>query len=221
MAKLTPKQRQKLEKGLVETQSNRANLRSRNRSLNDRFAALTSQPLVSDSGGLRANLKKIIPKHLMPQNVGQYNEVMWNYFFPFNFDFGDNPLYDVNTREEVNIQVDQEAGFLLTHISRDHNDPGQSGYNSPLSFTVRDLQSSRQYNDEPVPVQQFGFKGQPTFLDTPLYFAANARIQIAMTSWLPKGETFQTTGSGKHQIVLGGYRIRQSEAGKVLASIFL
>lgn len=221
MAKLTPKQRQAIEQGLSQVQTERTNLRSRDRSLNARAATLKSQPLISDEGGLRNNLKKVLPKHLIPQNVGHYNEVLWPYFFPFVFDFGDNPTYDSNTREEVNVQVDQEAGFLLTHISRDHNDPGQSGYYSPLQMTIRDLQSSRQFNDEPIPVQQIGYKSQVTVLDTPLFFAANARMQIQMTSWIPTGEQFATSGSGKHEIVLGGYRIRQSDAGKVLASIFL
>jgi hypothetical protein len=221
MTKLSPKQRLQLERGLQEVQSERTNLRSRDRSLNARTMALKSQPLISDKGELRSNLSKILPKHLMPQNVGHYNEVMWPFFFPFDFDLGANPTYDSNTRSEVNVQVDQEAGFLLTHISRDHTDPGQSGYHAPIQVSIRDLQSSRQFNDEAVPIQQFGFKAQATYLDTPLFFAANARMQIVMTSWIPVGSQFATLGSGEHQIVLGGYRIRQKDAGKVLASIFM
>jgi hypothetical protein len=177
--------------------------------------------LISDRGGLRANLQKIIPKHLMPQNVGNYNDVFWSYKFPFNFDFGVDPVYTSTTRQSSIIQVDQEAGFLLTHISRDANDPGQSGYYAPLQITVKDLQSSRQYNAEPIPIQHIGFKAQATYLDTPLYFASNARIEIEMTSWIPDGDQFATTGSGKHQLVLGGYRVREKDVSKVMTSIFL
>lgn len=218
---LTPKERQDLERKTQEVGNARTNLRSEERSLKAENLKLRSQPLVSDRGDLRTNLSKIIPKYLMPQNIGHFNEVLWPYWFPFNFDFGIDPTYDENSRETENVQVDQEAGFLLTHITRDHTDPGQSGYMSPTQITIRDLQSSRQFNDEPVPIQQFGFKAQPTYLDTPLFFRSNARMQIVMDSWIPRGSSFATTGSGKHQIVMGGYRVREKDAAKVIASIFI
>ena len=218
---LTPKERLKLEREITEIQNERANLRSRERSLNARSALLKSQPLVSDRGGLRNNIEKIIPKHLRPQNIGHFNEVLWNYWFPFDFDFGTDPTYDNTTRETTVTQVDQEAGFLLTSISRSATDPGQSGAFAPLHITVRDLQSTRQFNDEPIPLQQIGQKGEPTCLDTPLYFPPNARIELTISSWIPKGSSFATTGSGKHQIVLGGFRVREKDGAKALASIFV
>ena len=217
---LTPKQRQQLSREVVEMQQARSLNRQRERSLVTRAQRLKSQPLIGKDN-LKANLKKIIPKHLAPGNIGKIEDALWPYWFPFNIDFGTNPVYTINSRGQEVIQVDQEASFLLTHISRDHTDPGQSGYNAPLELTIRDLQSSRQFNDQPIPMQAIGFKAQPTYLDTPKFFAPNARIQIDLTSWLVAGETFATQGSGEHQFVLAGFRIRNKDAAKVLASIFV
>lgn len=221
LKKLTPNQRKRLEVEASQIQNERSNLRAKERTLKARSVSLSSQPLIADEGTLRKNLHKVIPKHLAPKNIGHFNEVLWPFWFPVDFDLGNNPTYDSNTREITNVQVDQEAGFLLTSISRDHNDAGESGYYSPLAITIRDLQSSRQFNDEPIPIQQFGYRSQPTFLDTPLFFAANSRISLELTSWIPRGEQFNTNGSGKHQFLLGGYRVRQKDASKVLASIFI
>jgi hypothetical protein len=220
--RISYEERLKLEKQIQEIQNERSNLRSRERSLKERAAKISSMPLVSLGGpNLKANLAKILPKHLCPSNIGDYNEVMWPYWFPFNFDFGDDPTFDVNTFREATVQVDQEAGFLLTHISRDSFDKGPAGYNAPLQITIRDLQSSRQFNDEPIPLQQIGYRSLPTYLDTPLYFAPNARIQLIMSSWIPDGEEFETTGKGNQQLMIGGFRIRKKDASKVLASIFI
>lgn len=218
---LTPKKRYDLQTRLQEIQQTRANNRARERSLVDRVQKLKSQPLVSRQGDLKANLLKILPKHMAPGNVGDINEVLWPFWFPFDFDFGTNPTFTINSRLSEIVQIDQEAGFLLTHISRDHVDPGPSGYQAPLQATIRDLQSTRQFNSEPIPIQMIGFKAQPTYLDTPHFFLPNARIQMDLSCWLPVGDTFAVQGSGEHQFVLGGYRIRNKNAAKVIASIFV
>jgi hypothetical protein len=203
---------------IKELENQRKINRARERSLRSRAHLLSAQPVIKDSGTLRKNLEKIIPKHLSPTNIGKLNEVEWFFWFPLDFDFGTDPTYTETTRQSRQFQVDQEAGFLLTHISRTHDSSGPSGAQAPLQMTLRDNQSSRQFNDAPIPLQFVGSRGDYLELDTPLFIAPNSTFSVEMTSWL-SGD-FPTTGSGKHQITLGGYRMRAEDASKVLTSIF-
>lgn len=202
-----------------ELEQTRKENRQRERNLRSRAQLLNSQPLIKDSGTLRKNLAKIIPKHLTPTNIGKLNEVEWFFWFPLDFDFGTDPTYTQNTRQSQQFQVDQEAGFLLTHVGRSHNSNGPSGAEAPLQLTLRDNQSSRQFNDAPIPMQFIGQRGDYLELDTPLFIAPNSTFSVEMTSWVT--EDMATTGSGKHQVIVGGYRIRAEDASKVLTSIFL
>ena len=211
--------REKLIKKAYEIQESRRALRQKERNLSTRSKFLRNQPLVADGGNLRANLDKILPKHLSPKNIGEYNEVMWPFWYGFEFDFGTDPTYTSLTRKIESIQISQESAFLLTTISRAHDSRGGAGQNAPLQFTLRDNQSSRQFNDKPLPIQMIGTTGDLTHLDTPLYIRPNASLSLELTSWLPTD--FATIGSGKHEIMVHGFRIRNEDANKVLASIFV
>jgi hypothetical protein len=155
----------------------------------------------------------------MPKNIGKYNEVMWPFWFKLKFDFGTNPIYSPNTRQKQSIQVSQESAFLMTSISRTHYDRSNAGEAAPLLINIRDNQSSRQFMDKAIPMQSIGYEGQPTRVPTPLFISPNASLSLEMTSWTPGN--FATTGSGIHEIVLSGWRIRTEDASKVLASIFI
>jgi hypothetical protein len=211
--------KESLIKKAYELQEQRRQLRQKERNLSERSKFLRNQPLVADSRDLRANIDKIIPKHLSPKNIGNYHEVMWPFWYNFEFDFGIDPTYTSLTRQVQSIQISQESAFLLTTISRAHEDRSSAGQNAPLQMTLRDNQSSRQFNDKPIPLQMIGTTGDLTHIETPLFIRPNASLSIEMTSWLP-GD-FATTGVGKHEIMIHGFRIRSEDASKVLASIFV
>lgn len=220
---MTPNQRLSIVRQIKEIQASRRTMRQRHQNLVAEAKVAKSQPLIQSATPeqLKKNLQKIIPSYLVPGNVGNIDDVLWNFDFNYTFDFGDNPLYNSETRQSRIEQVDQVAGFLLTHISRTAYDSGESGINAPLSLTIRDRQSSRQFVDEPISIQAFGTRGRYTQLLTPLYFPPNANMEIILSSWLGAGESFQTNGSGIHQFMLSGLRIRNANVAKIISSIFL
>jgi hypothetical protein len=192
--------------------------RDREQSLRARIKSMSNNPIISSSD-LGNNLSKIIPPHLMPKNVGDLSGVMWDFFFTVTLDFGTNPTYGVNSRVSDNFRVDQEAGFLLCGFSRSYHDNGDSGRNAPIALTLRDLQSTRQFNSEPFPIQNIGEAGLPTKLDTPLLFAANSTVAVEASCWLP--EDMVTVGNGKHEITFFGLRVRDADNVKVISQMFL
>jgi hypothetical protein len=213
---------QELIKKAHAIQEARRRLRNKEQSLKSRSKLLSNQPLVSTQDrSLRSNLEKILPKYLVPKNIGNYSEVMWPFWYAIDFDFGTDPTYTNFTKQVESIQVSMEAAFLLTGISRSHDDRGPAGQQAPLQLTIRDNQSSRQFNDKAFPIQTIGLEGEPTLIDTPLFLAPNASVSLEMSSWTPSGSEFETVGDGRVQIVLSGWRIRTDDASKVLASIFL
>lgn len=207
------KQIQELSKNLKD--QNRAN-----QSMKRRLEALSSTPVVKDAGGLSQNLQAILPPELLPGNVGQLNNVAWDFFFELTLDLGTNPSITSNTRVSDSVQVTQESAFCLTGIYRHANNYGDSGDLGPLQITIQDLQSTRFFNAAPIPIQAIGQKGRPTVLPSPLLFMPNAKIQVEMTSWLANGVTQTTLGSGLHKIILEGFRVRVEDAANVLSNIY-
>lgn len=168
---------------------------------------------------LKQHLQNLLPPGMVPGNVGHINEVVWPFFHLLTFDFGTNPTYNTNsTRQIQSFQVTQEACLLLTKITRKAFSYDTAGEKAPLQITLRDRQSTRQLNDRPFPLQMLGKKARPTVLPTPYLLMPNASLEVEMTSWVPADMT--TTGSGKHQIVFEGYRIRIEDQDKVLSTIF-
>lgn len=204
---------------LYEIQKARAELRKQEQSLKSRRSLMEGQSLIAKDD-LALSLQKIIPRYLEPRNIGQIDSVMWDFFFPLTVDFGTDPTYDETSRRTATVQVSQESAFLLVGISRSYQNNGDAGFGAPLQVTIRDNQSSRQFNDTPIPLQNIGLKGQPTKLDTPLLLQPNSRISLEVSSWLD-GDQLVTTGSGVHEFVLYGMRVRDVNNLKVLSSIWL
>jgi len=161
-----------------------------------------------------------LPANMRPGNVGDYNSVTWPMWYQVNFDFGTNPSYTSNTRQTQNFQNTQEAGFLLMAISRKHYGYDTASALAPLQVEIRDRQSSRQFNNNPIPLPMFGRRSHPTVMPTPMFFAPNAFVDVTCTSWMASGNTMATTGSGKFQLSFFGYRVRVEDADKVMSSIF-
>lgn len=172
----------------------------------------------SNKMNLKDQLASILPKNLMPSNVGHINEVTWPFFHTFNFDFGTDPIYGQSTKQTSSFQVTQEAGLLLMTIQRKSFDYSAAGEFAPLQVTIRDRQSSRQFNDNPIPLQTIGKKEDPTILPTPMLIQPNAFLDLEMSSWL-KADA-QSLGESKVSITVFGYRIRMGDMAKVYSTIF-
>lgn len=167
---------------------------------------------------LKNHLKSFLPPYMVPGNVGHITEVTWPFWETVTFDFGTNPTYDASTRQTQSFQVTQEAGWLVTHMARKSYSATNSSDLAPLQIEIRDRQSSRQFNDRSVPIQMLGKRSRPTIFPTPLLMMPNAFIDITATSWLTT--SMATTGSGKFDIVIFGYRIRVGDENKVLSTVF-
>lgn len=167
---------------------------------------------------LLEQLKQIVPAHLLPGNVGDIDKVTWQFFYPITFDFGLNPTYTTGTKQVQNFQVSNEAAFLLMAIGRKAWDNTNASDLAPLQIEIRDRQSSRQFNDRPIPLQMIGKKSRRTVIPTPMLIAPNAFIDVTMTSFVTAD--MPTTGIGKHELYFFGYRIRGEDMNKLYANIF-
>lgn len=167
---------------------------------------------------LAEHLKQVLPAHLLPGNVGNIDKVAWQFFFPVTFDFGLNPTYTTGTRQVQSFQVTNEAAFLLMAVGRKAWDNTIASDLAPLQIEIRDRQSSRQFNDRPIPIQNIGKKSRATKLPTPMLVSPNAFIDVTMTSWVQADMV--TAGIGKMELYFFGYRVRGEDMNKLYATIF-
>lgn len=214
---------QALNAQIEQLESVRETLRAQERGLNARARTLATQPQVNKVN-LRQSLGSFVPPHLMPGNVGPLNAVTWPFWFPVDFDYGND--YTIKgggmDLQVQNFQVTQEAAMLLIAVTRQADSYTTAGHLGPWAITVRDNQSSRQFNDSPIPVQMISRTGGlPTKLPTAMLLYPNAQIQIQMNSWIPAGTNQATVGSSHMQFSFFGYRIRIEDTAKVMSSVFL
>jgi hypothetical protein len=198
-------------------------LREREKSLNARAMYLNNPQSFAANNikGLQEGLLGKLPNHMIPGNVGGINEVTWPFLFQINLDIGTNPSVVNTSFTRGSFQVDQEAAFLLMSISRAHstNAAGQSAtINAPLQVEIIDRQSSRRFNNAPMPLQMIGQNSCPSIMPTPMFVQPNAFIDFVVSGIPASPVTFN--GSGVFQLSFFGYRIRTDDAGKVLSTIF-
>lgn len=163
-------------------------------------------------------LNGTVPPKLRAGNVGNIDKVTWQFWYPLVFDFGINPTYSTSTKQVKAFQVSNEAAFLLMAIGRKAWDDTIASDLAPLQIELRDRQSSRQFNDRPIPLQMIGKKSRRTVLPTPMLIAPNAFLDATMTSFVQAD--MPTVGIGKHELYFFGYRIRGEDMNKMYASIF-
>ena len=189
---------------------------------------LSSQPVSRNGGALEQNLKKFIPPHLMPKNVGNIHKVAWPFWYSVEFNLNDDATFNASDdltsalRLTSSFQVSQEAGFLITGISRHADDYSGGGDLGPLQIEIRDRQSSRFFNNRPIPIQNIGIEGYETEFPTPFLVMPNAFIDVELSTFLESGVTQNVAGdpTGLHQFTFHGFRLRIQDAQKVLSSIF-
>lgn len=190
------------------------------KNMETRAKMVSSVPAVSNAGDLRANLESILPKHLVPTNVGHLNKVAWPFWYTFNFDLGAAPVISVNLRKTEKFQVSQEACFIFMSLCRHADDYDVGGDLGPLQIEIRDAQSSRYFNNAPIPIQMIGQKSWPTILPTGMLILPNAIMEMTMSSWLTGTATQTGGGTGKHSFTMGGVRCRVEDASNVMSTIF-
>lgn len=180
---------------------------------------------------LEDNLLAAVPSGLVPGNVGQLDDVCWPFDYTIVYDFGTNPAYgpSVPNPQVLNtpatptgglgsFQVTQEAAFIMGSISRKCYSGTVSGELAPLQMVIRDRQSTRQFMDFSIPIQQIAKKTPPTILEVPLIFMPNAFVDVLISSWLPAAQP--SLGSGVVEFTFSGYRTRTQDIGTVLSTVF-
>lgn len=182
-------------------------------------AILYSQPAVK-TNALEEHLSSILPPELIPSNVGDINQVQWGFFYEVDFNFGDDPTWTNNVYQKKSFKVSSEAAFLITRIYRDQDDAGTSGYEAPLTLTIRDLQSSRQFMDKGIPLQSIPSKGYFYELPVPFLLYPAASAELELKCWLPNGISVETTGASKQSFTLYGAKVRVQNPDAVLKAMF-
>lgn len=207
---------------IQKEQIRRRGIRKRERDVATQESLLGSQPLINRDDNFKSNLMSVLPKHLIPSNVGGYEEVLWPFWFNFEFNFnsGDNTVIPANGITEVTKQISQEAAFIAVSFYRDFEESDQAGRGLPVQLTIRDRQSSRQLNDNPILLQHIGEKGEGTKFPTPYIFMPNSRVTLEVSSILGADYTILNQDSTQ-RITMFGYRIRTEDASKIAKNLYL
>lgn len=189
--------------------------------LSGRMGSWNEQVPANNVAQLRSTLNNILPQYMVPGNVGGLNQVCWPFYFQANVDLGDDPSIASNVITRGFFQVDQEAGFILQSIGVSHstNATGLSATaNAPLQVEIIDRQSSRRFNNAPMPIQMLGSNSLPAVLPTPMYVQPNAFMDVVVNGIPEVAQTFE--GSGLMQFSFFGLRIRTEDQGAILSTIF-
>lgn len=200
-------------------------LRERERSLKAKEMHLNSPRTfpVNNVKNLKNSLLGALPNFMVPGNVGAINEVTWPFLFQANLDFGTDPSLADNVFARSFYQVDQEAAFLIMGISRAHSSDANNASataDAPIQIELIDRQSSRRFNNAPIPLQMIGNNSLPSILPVAFYMNPNAALDIVASGIPPAANPVDFTGSGEFQLSFFGYRIRTEDAGAVLSTIF-
>jgi len=212
---------QQLCQALSQAKAERAKLRQEEADLCARENWLQSQSQVNGSADLRTNLSAVLPLDIMPGNVGPLNSIAWDFWEPAEVNFGMNPLLSANSIQNTTFRVDQDGAFLMLGIIVTGDTArGGAGLDGPYQVVIRDRQSSRTFNDQPIPLQALGSRVNPRKFPTPLLFQPNAYVQFYVTTWLPQGTSQQMSGSGRLQFAPYGVRVRIEDTRQTLGNIF-
>lgn len=180
--------------------------------------------LVGNDGAktLQYNMQQGLNAPFLPGNVGDINRVIWPFWFTTS-----KVTLAPNQSINANFTVTQEAGFVMMSYTRaifmeaaqagnfvliDPDQPNGSGKANDLSFTIRDSQSSRIFNNIPQNANQVGYWKKPTILPTPQLFLPNSNIQI---SWQNNSQT----NTYRPFLSFFGYRLRIDHAKDILGTV--
>lgn len=173
--------------------------------------------------GLRAELAAKLPPNLIPGNVGNIDEVRWNYDFPVRFQISvGETTFGQAFRKSAFFQVPQEAALVLTHCAVNFEPLAGSANTpalAPLMVEIRDRQSSRQFMSQPMPIQAFGSGKYPTALPANMIFMPSAFVDTTISSFAD-GSYDYSSMTGYVNFVFYGVRIRIKDAKEILGSTY-
>jgi len=192
---------------------------------------LLRQGLIPNASGnaLKTNMDSALPPELRPGNVGNLANVIWPFWFTT---FGQNPQQPAVQLQPgqsaiVSFVVTQEAAFVLTQIAKVvHEDiVGATTYLDPdnfnvsvsnangLSVVMRDASSTRDFMQNPIPVDAIGDPGNPTALPTPMWIKENGRMEFFVGNEPTSGRIYWP------KFIAFGYRIRTDAYDKILSAV--
>lgn len=198
----------------------------------DKEAALLKQQTYRESGNivpggapqtLKHNFEAGLVPSLLPGNLGDINKVIWPFWFTTT-----KTTLAPNTAAQGNITITQEAAFIWLAYSKtvlleETGSPGQYQYVDPdeagaaaksnnLTFLIRDSQSSRQFMNKAIDINQVGHWKYPTVLPTPQLLLPNSNIEV----------TYQNNDNDvtyRPFITFFGLRVRIEDAKNILSTI--
>lgn len=172
---------------------------------------------------LQHNLAQGLSSKLMPGNLGDINKIAWPFWFTST-----KATCPPNTAINGNVTVTQEAAFIALSYTKavfleetgspgqyqyiDPNQPDDSGKSNGLTFLLRDSQSSRQFMNRAIDINQIGFWKYPTVLPVPQLFLPNSNIEF----------TFQNNTNDltyRPYISIFGLRVRIDHAKDILSTV--
>jgi hypothetical protein len=171
---------------------------------------------------LESNFDNTLDPGMRPGNVGSLNRVIWPFFFTTN-------LVELppNTAQTSSFTITQEACFVwmsfvkvvmledelcgLTYIDPDV--AGSGGEAPGLSITIRDSQSSRDFQNTNINLDAYGNPRFPMIFPRPMLFTPNSNIQIGY-------QNQHDTNVYVPRVTAFGYRIRVEDAGSLLSTVY-
>lgn len=138
---------------------------------------------------LNANMNSVFEGPLRPGNIGDINQVIWDFMFS-----DQGPVLAPNQSAQGQINITQEAAFILMSIMKvvyvqrpaqpgefdavDPEQPGAAGKSNNLTMQMRDSSSSRVFQNRPININEIGYWKSPTVLPVPMLFLPNSNIEI-------------------------------------------
>ena len=173
----------------------------------------------SSAHGLKDHVSKL-PFYMAPGNVGDVNRVIW----PFWYTTEDTQVAP-NQTVSTGFSVTQEAAYIITSYTKavylrtvgpdniSYLDPKFAvggGKSTGLSVNFRDSQSSRQFMDTTIKLDNVGNPRFVTEFEAPMLLLPNANFEVIFVNENPT-DTFIPF------ITMFGYRMRIEEAKSILA----
>lgn len=172
--------------------------------------------------GLKHDFSNLSP-YLRPGNLGDINKIVWPFWFTSS-----KVTLAPNTAAQGNITITQEAAFIwLSYVKcvflEEDGGPGQYQYIDPdaagaagkqngLTLLIRDSQSSRQFMNQPIDINQVGHWRYPTVLPTPQLLLPNTNLELSF-----QNNTNDLTY--RPFVTLFGLRVRIEDAKNILSTI--
>ncbi len=156
-----------------------------------------------------------------PGNVDDITRVIWPFFFPTSY----TELVPGQSAR-TSFTVTQEASFIWLYATKTvhklvagvptYIDPNNfdvtQGQANDLSFTIRDAQSTRDYNALPIPLDHVGDPLSPWALPSPVMFIPNSTIEVQFIN-ASLTETYFPC------MTFFGYRLRMQDREKLMSLV--